>query len=76
MSFRVARFDNGRDKPATDVISNHRTKDAAQSAIDKADRRLQRRKGYENTFYQYGIQESHPVTFTDGTKGIEWKTIA
>lgn len=72
--YRVVRIDNGHGNPSTGVVSNHRTSEAAQAAIDKANRSLRRSPGQGNSWHPYAIQRADMVTYTDGTTGIEWVT--
>ena len=55
MSYHVVRIDNGRDNPPTGLVSSHRTLEAAQSAIDKANRR----RGYPSHWHPYAIQREY-----------------
>lgn len=56
MKFRVVRIDNGPRNPQTGVVSNHRTLAAAQAAIDRADKRLRRTRGFESAWNPFVIE--------------------
>ena len=59
MSYHVVRIDNGRDNPPTGLVSTHRTLEAAQEAIAKANRYLRRLRGYESAWHPYAIQREY-----------------
>lgn len=55
--FRVVRKDNGPMNPHTGLVSNHRTREAAERAVEQANRGLRRTRGYENARHPYAVQE-------------------
>lgn len=57
MKYQVVRIDNGRDNPPTGVVSTHRTREAAQSAIDKANKSLRKLPGMSSAWHPYDIRE-------------------
>ena len=73
--FRVVRIDNGHDNPHTGIVSNHRTQEAAQAAIDKANRGLRSLPGCRGAWHPYAIEQALPVPFTDGTSGMAWERV-
>lgn len=74
--FRVVRFDNGRNRPNTGVVSYHRTLESAQISIDRANRSLQRRAGQSTSWHPLGIQKAESVSYTDGSTGTQWETVS
>lgn len=75
MKFRVVRIDNGSRNPQTGVASNHRTLDAAQRAISRANESLRRVPGYRDAWHSLAVQEAVPIRYTDGTSGREWRYV-
>ncbi len=57
MKYQVVRIDNGRQNPPTGIVSTHRTREAAQAAIDKANRKLRKQPGYQTAWHPYTIVE-------------------
>jgi hypothetical protein len=53
--YAVVQIDNGRNNPHTGLISGHRTAEAAQSAIERANKRLRRLPGYKTAWYPYAV---------------------
>ena len=64
--YRVVRTDNGSRNPHTGIVSNHRTLEAAQEWIDKANRRLCRSRGQEQSWHPYAIERSVVVASRTG----------
>ena len=57
MKYQVVRIDNGRQNPPTGIVSTHRTREAAQAAIDKANRKLRKQSGMATAWHPYDIRE-------------------
>lgn len=55
MRFAVVRIDNGLSNPHTGLVSNHRTREAAEQAIERANRNLHKQPGYPTAWHPYAI---------------------
>jgi hypothetical protein len=66
-TFRVVRIDNGPRSPHTGIVSRHRTLEAAEAAVDRANQQLQRTPGYATAWHPYEIQQ-----LVDG----EWEKVS
>jgi hypothetical protein len=73
--YRVVEVNNGTSNPHTGVISNHRTLEAAEAAIAKANAKLRRQAGYRDSRYPWAIQQAESISFTNGSTGIEWSYV-
>ena len=56
--YQVVRKDNGPNNPNTGVVSNHKTIEAAQSAIARANRRLRHQPGQQTAWHPYVILDT------------------
>lgn len=57
MKYRIVRIDNGARNPHTGLVSEHRTLDAAQAAVDRANEKLRRQAGMSTAWHPYAIQK-------------------
>jgi hypothetical protein len=72
-AYRVVSCLNGRNNPATEIISYHRTFEAAQEKIDQSNRGLHPRSGLQRAWRPWAIQVSRKVEFEDGSSDIQWE---
>jgi len=56
--YSVVRQDNGPNNPSTGLVSRHRSVEAAQKAIDRANQRLRKLPGQHNSWHPYAIMEN------------------
>jgi hypothetical protein len=53
--YAVVRIDNGPHSPHTGLVSNHRTRESAEIAIETANTRLNRQPGQQHAWHPYAI---------------------
>jgi hypothetical protein len=59
LRYAVVSILNGIKNPHTGLISNHRSEEAARKAIEKANRQLRKRRGYETAWQLWAILDRH-----------------